>query len=316
MKTVAEMKLMNSGDKEEALVAVTSVEIRQTAKKTDFLSCTLVDKTGGIKAKIWDWSGEAPDSSTIWRVYVEASPFKGMPQVVIRKWEEVDNSKVDKGLFLETLSADEFRYYTDELNALIARISDTGLKTFVKKALKMYPDFMAAPGGQSIHHARLGGLLEHSVQVTKNALALAEAYKATPKWKLINKDLLIVGGILHDLGKVYDYTTESNTIEYDIAITLTGQHGVNPALLMDVWRQTNEAISWETLLGLLHLQLSHHGQEHALVTPATFSAWLLHAADISDAKSDAISGYIDGENLVSKERCWAIRSPVIDETKL
>jgi 3'-5' exoribonuclease len=318
MMNVEMLKALPAKEQGTGLVAVVASEVRKTKAQKEFLSLTLGDKTGTLPAKIWDWHGDTPKVGEIWKVQVESSPYNGAAQCVIRDWTVItDHTSVDKGQFIAALSVEEFAYYRDELGKLIDQIKNPELKQFIIKTIATYPAFMNHPGAQGIHHARLGGLLEHTVHVTKSALAMAYSYKGTPKWDMINTDLLIAGGIVHDLGKILDYTTDSYVIDSTMEIALTGQHGLNTALLMNVWKESDEIISWSTLVGLMHMQLSHHGPNYApMLSPITFSAWLLHGADMADAKTDAICGHLDGEVTMSRDKCFAVGSRVVDERKL
>ncbi len=319
MKTVEQIKLLRPKEKVQAMVAVVGSEVRKTTKSTNFLSVVLADKTGTINGKIWDWNtaNESPDAGTIWLVDAEYSPFKDSPQVVLRGWERVNPDKVDKGLFIDSLSVEEFRYYRDELERLIKLIGDEGLRMFVHDTVfRVFPAFLSSVGAKANHHARLGGLLEHSVHVTKSALAMARSYQDTPKWKLVNTDILIAGGILHDLSKIGVYTTESNVIEMSLEGTLMGSYDMSPSYLSEAYITLGKPISYNTYLALTHILVTHHGPELSECPPSTFSAWLVHAADLSDCFVDAVEATLTPDAIISKEKNWMLGNKAVDERKL
>jgi len=320
MLTVEEIKKLREGSKETAMLAIKNAEVRQTSTNKDFLSLALLDKTGSIPAKVWDWAGEAPENGTVWRVGFEFSPFKGAPQVVVRKREEVNASKLDKGLFIDSLSVEEFAYYRDELKLLIDLIEDKSLSRFVHDTIhRVFPEFMSCVGASSIHHARLGGLLQHTVHVTKSALAMANSYLGSRYESYINRDLLLAGGIIHDLGKVGDYTTEKLIIDYTLRGTITRHYTTGPAFLMEAFMKLNEPISREMFDALIHIMVSHHGKEHSDRGPACFTAWLLHSADISDCFGEAIASHVEDnidEDGLSKDKLWVLGGKVFDERVL
>ena len=318
MKTIEQIKLLRPKEKAKAMVIVSDSEVRKTAKSTDFLSLVLADKTGTIKAKIWDWntSHMSLEVGSIWLVDAEFSPFRDAPQVVLRSWEEVRPDKVDKGLFIDSLSVEEFRYYRDELERLIKLIGDEGLRMFVHDTVfRVFPDFLSSVGAKINHHARLGGLLEHSVHVTKAALAMARSYQDTPKWKLINTDMLIAGGILHDISKIGGYTTADNVIGMTLEGVLTRHYDMGPAYLQEAYLTLGKPINYNTYLGIVHIAVTHHGPELSEMPPSTMSAWFIHAADMADAFNDSLADHL-GEDIISKERSWVVGNKVVDEKRL
>ena len=124
MLTVSEIGVLQNKEQGAATVAVGHAEIRETTRKTHFLSLTLVDKTGAIKGKIWDWnkSDEAFEIGTVLEVQLEYSPFKGAPQIVVRDWRVIPKENVDSGLFIPSLSKEEFAHYRSILDNLIILI--------------------------------------------------------------------------------------------------------------------------------------------------------------------------------------------------
>lgn len=320
MLTIEEIRNLNDKEKGTAMLAIRSAEVRQTSSNKDYLNIVFVDKTGNLPAKVWDWGGDAPETGTVWRVGFEFSPFKGAPQIVVRKREEVNPADVDKGLFIDSLSTKEFAYYKKALEELISAIEDKSLKRFIHDTVhRVFPEYLTSVGASYNHHARLGGLLQHSVHVTKSALAMANSYNGTRYEKYINKDLLLAGGVIHDLGKVGDYTTENLIIDYTVRGSITRHYTTGPAYLMEAYSKLNEPISREWFDALVHIMVSHHGAEHSDRAPACFTAWLLHGADISDCFGEAISNHVEDnidENGLSKDKLWVLSMKVFDERVL
>jgi 3'-5' exoribonuclease len=316
--TVEEIKKLQDGEGGQATLAVANSEVRQTKTQKDFLSLTFVDKTGSIKAKVWDWntSTEEVCPGTVWEIKFEYSPFKGSPQLVVRKFREIPRENVDKGLFIDSLTPGEFAHFRDLLEGLIRRIKDKALSDFVRFTLtEYYPSFLTSTGARSNHHNRLGGLLEHSCQVASGAYALGQAYQGTPKYDLIDFDLLIAGALLHDLAKIDTYTTENLILEYSLQGTLISDYDLSPAYLREAWIANGKPISELRLLGLQHILCSHHGKEFSNKPPSTFSAWLVHAADISDAYTDKVAVHMP-EGIMGTENVWSFGNKIVDERKL
>ena len=312
---IEQIKQMEDRVMGTAMLAVVSAEVRLTKSQSEFLSITFSDKTGVLKGKIWDWSGDAPLPGTLWDMQFEYSPFKNSPQVVVREYQEVDKSKVDAGLFIDSLSQDEFKFYHEELKDIINSIKDKPLRDFVADVVyKHFPEFTSSVGAKLNHHGRLGGLMQHSVRVTRNAQSMANAYKGTPTFDLIDMDLLLAGAILHDLSKVGEYTTENLIIDHTLEGTLTRHYDTGPAYLMEAYLKSGEPISRERLLGLTHIAVTHHGIEFSEKPPSTITAWLIHGADLVDCFVDALEGHMDG--TISPDKLWVLGNKVVDERDL
>jgi 3'-5' exoribonuclease len=319
MNTLETIKKMNKGDTGVATVAIVDAIVRQTKSKTpkDYLTLTLQDKTGTIKAKVWDWDGDGPPQGTIWKIQYELDFWNDSPQLVLRDYKDIPRENVDDGLFLPTLTVEEFAYYRNVFDKLLGKIKDAKLAHFVKFTLvEYYPKFFTAIGGKENHHARLGGLLEHTCHVTASALAMAESYKGTPKYDLIDKDLLVAGALLHDLAKVDTYTTEDLVLDFSVQGQLISDYDMGPAYLREAYLQAGKPISEGRMLGLMHILCSHHGTEFSNKPPSTFSAWLIHAADFADARTDKIAEKMPEDSIMGDERIWNLGNKVFDERRM
>jgi len=318
---IDKVKTLEDGNKFSGIYAVSNAEIRQTKTNKDFLSCTLIDKTGKIPAKIWGFDGEAPKSGTVWSLEAQYSPFNGQSQAVIRKFSDVNPKTVDASLFIDSLSPDEFTYYQDECQKLMDSIEDDAIRDFVKFIIfSKYNEYGTAVGAKSNPHGFIGGLLMHSVNVTKMALNMAEAYRGTSVWELINRDLLISGGLLHDIGKLGEYTLESNTIEFSSEGLLTRHYDTTTAYLMEAWVDAGRPIGRDVLNFLFHIAVTHHGIALSERPPSSISAWLICAADSADAfiqaglEAQAESG-VD-EKGWTNDKIWMMGNKFFDETTI
>lgn len=318
MNTIENIKKMKEEERGVAMLAVANAEVRQTTTKKDFLSLTFVDKTGTIKAKVWDWNTSTDEVNTgdVWKIKFEYSPFKGSPQIVVRDYRVIPREDVDDGLFIDSLTNEQFAHYRKVFSDLVDRIQDADLRGFVRFTLTEYfPSYLSSTGARLNHHARLGGLLEHSCHVTMAALALADSYKGTPKHELIDYDLLIAGGLLHDLAKIDTYTTDNLILEYSVQGHLVSDYDLSPAYLREAYVAADRPISEARMLALQHILVSHHGPQFSNKPPSTFSAWLIHAADIMDAYTEKI--YMNmPDGVMTTENIWNFGNRVFDERKL
>ena len=174
---VDHMKTLKDGESLAGIVATMGASIRETKKGSEYLDLTVQDRTGAVKAKIWDWTGDLPCNGTVWSIRGKSSPFAGRPQIVISKFEEMAAADVDKRMFIDSLEDDAIEYYNDECEKLITDIHDETLREFIHNVLhEVYPEFFTCPGAKANHHARMGGLLEHTIHVTKMARSMADSY--------------------------------------------------------------------------------------------------------------------------------------------
>jgi 3'-5' exoribonuclease len=143
--------------------------------------------------------------------------------------------------------------------------------------------FKLAPAAKSMHHAYIGGLLEHTVSV------ITLIYRICNHYPDLDRDLLITGGFLHDIGKIEEFVYDTH-IDYSDAGRLVGHMVLGTQIVEDKIRCI-EGFPVETALLVKHLILSHHGEAQfgAVRLPASKEAFALHLADDLDAKMNAIS---------------------------
>ncbi|MGB9824296.1 MAG: 3'-5' exoribonuclease YhaM family protein [Candidatus Hydrothermia bacterium] len=165
------------------------------------------------------------------------------------------------------------------LNELLKRIF---LSEKTEKDIEFREKFLIAPAAKQNHHDYVGGLLEHTLNVVKAADLLSEMYN------YIDRDLLISGALLHDIGKVYEYEFTPDIDFSDIGRLLghiaIGFEIVNTKIKeMEFMRQFPE----ELKMKILHMILSHHGElvYGSPVRPSFLEAQILHFLDDLDAKA-------------------------------
>ncbi|MCU0625918.1 MAG: HD domain-containing protein [Gemmatimonadaceae bacterium] len=171
--------------------------------------------------------------------------------------------------------------------------------------------FERTPGAVRGHHARLGGLLLHVVEVATIGRAMAKTMR-------VDADLVVAGALLHDIGKVETYTVDARGFDYDPRNALIG-HVVLGCLMfterVEAARRDGSCTlgTWQ-VTELQHLILSHHGSLEfgSPVQPATAEAELLHWADETSAKGDAMTTSLADDELfpdgaeVSPRRAWQL----------
>jgi 3'-5' exoribonuclease len=139
-----------------------------------------------------------------------------------------------------------------------------------------------APAAKANHHAYIGGLLEHTLNVTELCVSIASRYRE------VNFDLLIAGALLHDIGKVEEYTYFPKIDRTDIG-RLLGHLVIGYEMIMRKIREMKNfrgGFPEDLKLQILHLVISHHGELEwgSPVRPMTLEAQILHFADNMDSK--------------------------------
>lgn len=145
-------------------------------------------------------------------------------------------------------------------------------------------EFFDAPAAKLYHHALIGGLAKHSLAVTRYALAL---YEVSLSRELINRDLLVAGSLLHDIGKVKTYSTQGYAFDYTDSGQLEDHIALGIRLLgraIDVIKDFPSGLERE----LFHIVLSHHGelQFGSPVSPKSREALIVAHCDSLDSKLD------------------------------
>lgn len=195
------------------------------------------------------------------------------------------NSKRRDTILREYLKHQDLSYddSKDIILSYISQIDNVALKRITSELFEEnLVDFLTYPGGAKIHHAFLGGLAYHTIGMLKLASAFLTIYP------YLNKDYLFSGIILHDLGKIYEYTDVQNA-EFDIRGNMLG-HLVMGA--MEVEKKATELgyNGLEEVLILEHILVSHHGQLQfgAAKRPITAEALLIWYIDTIDSKFEEL----------------------------
>ncbi|MCS6951644.1 MAG: HD domain-containing protein [Bryobacterales bacterium] len=288
-------------------------EIRQKKSGELYLSLLLRDRTGDLDAKMWDNVAEVMhtfEQDDFVRVKGLYTIYQNRPQLTIHKVERLDEAEVDPADFFPVSSRDPEEMFA-ELRQIVTGVRHPHLKALLEAFLND-PEIAArlkrAPAAKSVHHAYLGGLLEHVLSLCRLCQFAAGHYPH------VDPDLLVTGAILHDIGKLYElrydrnfaYTTEGQLLGH-IAIGLR----LIAAKLRDI---PNFPERLRTLVE--HMVLSHHGQlEYGSPKVPLFpEALLLHHLDDLDSKMDCMRARVDQDPHVEGE--WTGYSQPLDRIVL
>jgi 3'-5' exoribonuclease len=283
-------------------------QLRTTRTGASFVTLRLADRTGEVVGRIWE-NAEALDRSIpvggAVSVTGRCETYKGELQLNIQQITPVNRCDADPADFLPVSPMDP-EILHQQFRRAVASIKSPPLRHLMQAILADRPlmdRIKQAPAGKSIHHAYLGGLLEHTVSVAGLAALVARHYEE------LDRDLLTVGALLHDIGKV-DELTWDLAIDYSDSGRLLGHMILGLQIVEDKIRSV-AAFPAELATVLKHLILSHHGeQEHGAVkVPMTREAFVLHFIDDLDAKMSTLARALD---QCSKDgRTWTAYQPAL-----
>jgi 3'-5' exoribonuclease len=263
-------------------------QLRPNRNGNLYLQLELSDRSGSIGARMWNASEQdyrGFDNGDYVRVEGSTQLFQGTIQLIatgIRKAESSDVN-LDDFLILGSKQIDEL---VARMTAMLRKMRDPHLLNLAECFLvddEFMRKFSRAPAGVKNHHAYVGGLVEHVVNLMNLVTHVAPLYPA------LNADLLLMGAFLHDAGKI-----DELVYERDFAYTDEGQllgHVVMAVSMLDkklreTERLAGESVPEELVLRLKHMIVSHHGQYEfgAPKLPMTLEAVALHHLDNLDAK--------------------------------
>ena len=274
------------------------VREKQLAYKKDgnpYLTITLADRTGDVKGVVWDNVEEISKAFTAGdhvKVKGNVTEYKGALQLVVLNLARHDDSEVTHGDFLPSTERD-----VDQMLGRLIEISQTVENQYLSKLLSAFFEdaafvdrFKIAPAEKKMHHAYIGGLLEHTVSMAMLVQAIAGHYKG------IDKDLLLTGGILHDIGKVDEFSYETH-IDYSDAGRLLS-HIVIGVEMLEAKIATINDFPEDLSMVLKHMIVSHHGTRAfgSPEPPMTLESIILHYLDQLDAKVTAVRTFMDSED--------------------
>jgi 3'-5' exoribonuclease len=276
------------GDNLDEVYLVTDKQLRANRNGNLYLQVELRDRTGSISARLWN-AGEhlfrSFEGGDFVRAKGKVQLFQGALQVILSHLDRVETEKVDLGDFLPHTEQDVSKLL-ERLRGTLLRLANPHLRALVECFLmdeEFVRGFCRAPAGVRNHHAYLGGLLEHVVTL------LDAADRVVPLYPELDRDLLLMGVFLHDVGKVRELSYQ-RVFAYSDEGQLIGHLVIGVEMLNEkaarVPDLTGEPFPTELLLRLKHMIVSHHGNYEfgSPKLPMTPEAIALHCLDNLDAK--------------------------------
>jgi 3'-5' exoribonuclease len=252
-----------------------------------YLNLKLTDRTGEIIGRMWEGAAEAAalfNSGNVISLHGRTELYQDKVHISITEISPVRTGGFDPADFLPVCPYDRDALYA-QLTRLPSRMPEGHLRMLCQHFLAdsaLMERFKLAPAAKTIHHAYLGGLLEHTVSV------IGLVYRFCNHYPDLDRDLLMVGAFLHDIGKVDEFVYDVH-IDYSDAGRLVGHMVLGTQILEEKIGRV-EGFPREAALLLKHLILSHHGeiQFGAVRLPLNKEALALHIADDLDFKMNAV----------------------------
>ena len=309
---IADLGRMDESRSFDSIYLVLNKQNRTTRSAKPYVSLILGDNSGQIEARIWDPldSNIAIEFSKgdVVKVRACCSKFDSTLQLKVERLKRLSPAEFDRADLLPATTYD-VRVLWEKLEAAVERFTDPDLKLLVTALLadqSTREAFVEAPAAKQLHHAWLGGLLEHVVSL----IGLAE--KVVPHYPILMKDLVLTGVILHDLGKIRELAW-STGFEYTLEGTLLGHIQIGAAMI----EKTIDSLPdfpprLKTLV--LHVILSHHGKLEygSPKLPMIPEALMLNFLDDMDAKMQTLASEFQKAERQGRgpgeftDRIWAL----------
>ncbi|HYF50928.1 MAG TPA: 3'-5' exoribonuclease YhaM family protein [Planctomycetota bacterium] len=300
-----------AGQEIEGIFLVVDATLRAAKNGSKYIQSTFCDKTGTIPVRHWD----ATDRDfTCYKIngYIKVrgrvETYKNAMQMIAFTVQECEETGINPSDFLP-ISVRPLDEMEREFDALLQSFTDPDIKRLL---LSIFSDpetrtkYMKGPAATAVHHAWVGGLVEHVLSAAKTAQAIAE------QRPFLNRDLLIAGVILHDIGKIEELDGGPGFTYTDTG-RLCG-HIVLGALLVERHIVKLGDFPKEKRDLIVHLILSHHGELEygSPVKPYTAEAVALHHLECLDAKVQGIQSIIERERAAGNEGAWTDFARVVD----
>ena len=264
-----------------------------------FLSLILSDRTGEIDSRVWE---EAEALASLFQegdviaIAGKATSFQNRQQLIVQHLAPIPASEIDLADYLPRTEVDLEGLYS-ELLGHFEKLTNPWVRELGLRVLsnpEISSRYKICPAAKTIHHAFIGGLLSHSVQLIRILDSLL------PLYENLDRNLLVFGAAFHDFGKIYELSYGSN-FGYTDEGKLVG-HITIGVTLIDREIQKMDGFPRELEWQLKHLILSHHGRLDygSPKRPATIEAVVLHHIDDMDSKINSIQTLMNDPNNASR----------------
>ena len=286
-----ELRSLKEGDLFAGFLLAQEALFKTSAKGSEYLELKLADASGDLRGFLWDLRAIEGDMDLVvpdafLRVKGQVSLYNGRTQLRLDKVRFAADEEIgDFSRFFPT-SRRPRQEMQAELDQLVAGIGDPWIRRLLEMLFVEDPllraAFAKAPAAKSLHHVCLGGLMEHTLSVA------AMADRACAHYQEMNRDLVLAGVLLHDLGKTAELAYQ-RSFTYSDAGNLLGHIAMEADWISQAVAQIPD-FPEQLRLMILHIVLSHHGRLEygSPVLPKTPEALLVHYLDDLDGKLEAM----------------------------
>jgi len=287
---------------------VTQPVLRNTTKGDLYIAMFLSDKTGKLNGRMWQATEaiyQGIPSEGFVQIRGKSELYQNALQLIVNDLVVVDADNVSLEDYLPRTEKDTDAMFGEIKEILSAGVQNEQLKALVAEFLgdeNLMKNFRTAPAAMKLHHAYLGGLLEHTHGMMKTAAAIL------PNYPKIQAQLVLAAIFLHDMGKTAELSYEAA-----IAYTNRGQligHVVGGVEMINekvmALSQKGRPVDPDILDSLCHIIVSHHGQYEfgSPKLPATAEAFMVNFIDDMDAKMNQVPSEIDADSGNSDWTAW------------
>jgi 3'-5' exoribonuclease len=281
------------------VVAVKQVKPKKTGEP--YLALTLADRSGQIEAKMWDNVADCIDGfeqDQFVKVKGLINKYNQRFQLTIHKLRRLEESEIDFADYLPKTTKDIDELWRT-LSEFIASFKDPHLKGLVRAFMddpEIAAAYRCAPAAKTLHHAYIGGLLDHVVSLFRSCDLM---YRNYPQ---INRDLLLTGAFLHDIGKIHELTY-NRAFSYSTRGQLLG-HMIIELEMLQAKLQFLPGFPEPLKTLVEHLIISHHGEYEfgSPKLPMFPEALMLHYLDDLDSKMESMRAQFERE--ATQENPW------------
>jgi 3'-5' exoribonuclease len=274
---------------------VSSKQIKPKKSGEIFLSLTLCDRTGQLDAKMWDNVADAVDSfeqDDFLKIRGLINKYSNRYQLTIHKVRRMEESEIEYSDYLPKTTKDVEQMWR-AVGSYVASFENLYLKSLLEAFMgdpQIAEAYRQAPAAKSLHHAFIGGLLEHVVSLMKLCDAVA------PLYSQINRDLLLTGAFLHDIGKIYELNYQRS-----FSYTTRGQLLGHMIIELEMLHEKIALVPGfpPDLKPLIeHLIISHHGKYEfgSPKLPMFPEALMLHYLDDLDSKMESMRAHFERDS--------------------
>lgn len=264
-------------------LAVDSCAVKMARNNKEYLDLILSDGVRTIVCKKWDHSGDAPKVGTVISIVATVGEYLGVSQLGVQSWKNAVDVEFNDFIRHSPISDEEL---LDTIDKYISIIQDPDYSAVVRHIYAKYRQpILMAPAAMGHHHVYIGGLIEHNIGVTKNAITMAD--------ERTDLNLLIAGALVHDIGKIYTYALDGMAFVLTDEGKLLDHIVIGNSILTEAAQVVNTP--QDKLVLLKHIVASHHGKLEwgSPIVPKFKEALMIHYADMADVTAFKMASISD-----------------------